>query len=93
MSPLQPTESQLINRPLNQGNSVSRHLRWKLGPGAVVFKQHPKPHQDAGRDRGGDRRAAPDHQRIEQTTWGVKLVERKNGWFVVLSKGTLDYPP
>ena len=32
-------------------------------------------------------------ERIEQTTWGVNLVERPNGRFVVLPYGVLDSPP
>ena len=30
---------------------------------------------------------------FEETTWGVTLREIDGEWYVVLSMGTLDYPP
>ena len=52
-----------------RGVSLSRHLSRELGPDAVVFQQHPKPHRDAGgtriRDPAGEHpgKSARDHGR------------------------------
>ena len=76
-----------------RGVSLSRHLGRELGSDAVVCQPNPEPRRDAGpRFETEIQEARQTLERIEQDTWGVKLVEVDGQRFAILPESTPDNP-
>ena len=73
--------------------SLSRHLGRELGPDAVVCQPNPEPHRDRGPCVEFEiQEARQTIERIEQTTWGVKLVKVNGRRFAILPESTPENP-
>ena len=73
-------------------DALCRHLRRELGRDALAVDDHPAADRDADVLRVDIEEARATLARIEETTWGLKLVEINGERFVVLPAGTLDHP-